>query len=45
LNQLIGRIRRQRVSPEAERLGLDLHELGAGAYPDFPIHTDDLWPR
>jgi len=34
-----------RVAKEAERQGLDLYELGAGAYPDFMSHTDDSWLR
>ena len=31
-----------RVSAEGERQGVDLHELGAGAYPEFMIHRDDF---
>lgn len=31
-----------RVSPAAERQGLDLHELGAGAYPEFITHGDEF---
>lgn len=42
---LLNRIRPMRVSPEGERKGLDLHELGAGAYPDFMSHNDDLLQR
>ena len=38
--QLLNRISRMRAAPEAERQGLDLHELGAGAYPDFMTHND-----
>jgi Amt family ammonium transporter len=34
-----------RVAADAERQGLDLHELGAGAYPDFMTHTDDFMQR
>ena len=45
LNWLLNRVYPQRVSPEAERQGLDLYELGAGAYPDFVTHTDDSWLR
>ena len=41
LNWGIDRVWPMRVSPEAERQGLDLHELGAGAYPEFIIHRDD----
>ena len=45
LNWLLNRVYPLRVAPEAERQGLDLHELGAGAYPDFMSHTDDSWLR
>ena len=30
--------RLQRTGAEAERQGMDLHELDAGAYPDFMTH-------
>lgn len=42
INWLLNRLRPMRVPPEGERLGLDLYELGAGAYPDFLTHNDDL---
>lgn len=45
LNWLLDRVYPQRVSPQGERQGLDLHELGAGAYPEFMSHNDDLWQR
>lgn len=32
-----------RVDPDGERLGMDLHELGGGAYPEFVIHRDDSY--
>jgi Amt family ammonium transporter len=38
----INRVWPMRVSPEAERQGLDLHELGAGAYPEFITHGDEF---
>lgn len=41
LNWLLDRVLPQRVSPEAERQGMDLFELGAGAYPEFVTHRDD----
>jgi len=41
LNWGINRIWPMRVAPEAERQGLDIHELGAGAYPEFITHGDD----
>jgi Amt family ammonium transporter len=43
-NWLLNRFYPQRVAREAERQGLDLYELGAGAYPDFMSH-DDTWMR
>lgn len=32
-----------RVEPDGERLGMDLHELGGGAYPEFVIHRDESY--
>jgi Amt family ammonium transporter len=32
-----------RVDPDGERIGMDLHELGGGAYPEFVIHRDDSY--
>jgi len=43
LNWVLNRVLPQRVPPEAEQQGLDLHELGAGAYPDFQSYNEDLW--
>jgi ammonia channel protein AmtB len=41
LNWLLNRFYPQRVSKEGERQGLDLHELGAGAYPELlPMNKD-----
>jgi len=45
LNQLLNRLCPFRVSIEGERQGMDLHELGAGAYPEFVTHTDEFLPR
>jgi Amt family ammonium transporter len=45
LNWLVGRFTPHRVSPEGERAGMDMHELGAGAYPEFVIHADDFFLR
>ena len=42
LNWLLNRFHAQRVVPEGERQGLDLYELGAGAYPEFVTHRDDF---
>ena len=45
VNALINLVYHQRVAPDGERQGLDLHELGAGAYPDFMTHNEDAWQR
>ena len=42
INWLLNHFRPMRVAPEGERQGLDLYEAGAGAYPDFLTHNDDL---
>ncbi|MBS1874614.1 MAG: hypothetical protein JSU00_15470 [Acidobacteria bacterium] len=40
-NWMLNRFLPQRVSAEGERHGMDLHELGAGAYPDFMSYQDE----
>ncbi len=45
LNWLLDRFYPQRTSLEGERLGMDVYELGASAYPDFVTHTDEFTPR
>jgi ammonium transporter, Amt family len=40
---LLNRVVPFRVDPEAERVGMDLHELGGGAYPEFVIHRDESY--
>jgi ammonium transporter, Amt family len=42
LNWLLNRISPQRVSPDGERHGMDLHELGASAYPELASHLEDF---
>jgi Amt family ammonium transporter len=32
-----------RVDTDGERIGMDLHELGGGAYPEFVIHRDESY--
>jgi Amt family ammonium transporter len=41
LNWLLNRIYTYRVEPSGEWMGMDLDQLGAGAYPEFSIHRDD----
>ena len=45
LNWLLDRVYRQRVEREGEFQGMDLYELGAGAYPEFDVHGDEFLPR
>jgi Amt family ammonium transporter len=40
---LLNRVVAFRVDPDGERIGMDLHELGGGAYPEFVIHRDDSY--
>lgn len=40
---LLNRLVPFRVDPDGERLGMDLHELGGGAYPEFVIHRDESY--
>jgi Amt family ammonium transporter len=40
---LLNRIIPFRVDPDGERMGMDLHELGGGAYPEFVIHRDESY--
>jgi Amt family ammonium transporter len=41
LNWLLNLVLPQRVDREGEWQGMDLHELGGGAYPDFVTRGDD----
>jgi Amt family ammonium transporter len=45
LNWILNRFVPQRVAREGERQGLDLYELGAGAYPEFLTHSDEFLQR
>jgi Amt family ammonium transporter len=40
---MVNRVIPFRVDPDGERVGMDLHELGGGAYPEFVIHRDDSY--
>jgi len=42
LNWLLNAVYRQRVDVEGEYRGMDLHELGAGAYPEYVVHSDEF---
>jgi Amt family ammonium transporter len=40
---LLNRVVAFRVDSDGERIGMDLHELGGGAYPEFVIHRDESY--
>jgi Amt family ammonium transporter len=40
---LLNRVVPFRVDSDGERIGMDLHELGGGAYPEFVVHRDDSY--
>jgi Amt family ammonium transporter len=40
---IVNRILPFRVDPDGERLGMDLHELGGNAYPEFVVHRDESY--
>lgn len=43
LFRILNRMVPFRVEADGERIGMDLHELGGGAYPEFVIHRDDSY--
>jgi ammonium transporter, Amt family len=45
LNRLLNWFVPYRVNLEGERQGMDLHELGADAYPEFVVHTEEFIQR
>jgi Amt family ammonium transporter len=45
LNWVLNRFYPQRAAPEGEHHGMDLHELGASAYPDFVTNIEDFTQR
>jgi Amt family ammonium transporter len=45
ISWVLNRFRPFRVSSEGEWQGLDLYELGAGAYPEFVSHGEEFTPR
>ncbi|HEY1580566.1 MAG TPA: hypothetical protein VGF82_26180 [Terracidiphilus sp.] len=43
LFSLMNRLIAFRADPDGERLGMDLHELGGNAYPEFVVHRDESY--
>jgi ammonium transporter, Amt family len=44
-NLLLNRLAPYRVDRDGDWQGMDIRELGAGAYPEFVIHADEFVPR
>lgn len=44
-NWVLNRILPQRVDRDGDYQGMDIRELGAGAYPEFVVHSDEFVPR
>ena len=44
-NVLLNRLLPYRVDRDGDWQGMDIRELGAGAYPEFVIHSDEFVPR
>ena len=44
-NLLLNRFFTYRVDHDGDWQGMDIRELGAGAYPEFVVHADDFVPR
>lgn len=45
LNLLLNRVMPFRVDGDGDWQGMDIRELGAGAYPEFVVHADEFVPR
>jgi Amt family ammonium transporter len=45
VNWILDRLLPHRIESEGEQQGIDLFELGAGAYPEFVTHREDLLRR
>lgn len=44
-NSVLNRVVRFRVDADGDRQGMDIRELGSGAYPEFVVHADEFGPR
>jgi Amt family ammonium transporter len=45
LNLLLNKLVPFRVDADGDWQGMDIRELGAGAYPEFVVHADEFVPR
>ena len=44
LHRLLNKLIRFRVDADGDWQGMDIRELGAGAYPEFVVHADEFVP-
>jgi Amt family ammonium transporter len=44
-NSVVNLMVRFRVDADGDRQGMDIRELGSGAYPEFVVHADEFGPR
>jgi len=44
-NLLLNKFVHFRVDADGDWQGMDICELGAGAYPEFVVHADEFVPR
>jgi Amt family ammonium transporter len=45
MNLLLNRLVPFRVDRDGDWQGMDIRELGSGAYPEFVLHADEFVPR
>lgn len=45
INTILNRLVPYRVDRDGDWQGMDIRELGAGAYPEFVVHSDEFMPR
>jgi len=45
VNLILNRLVPYRVDRDGDRQGMDIRELGAGAYPEFVVHSEEFLPR
>jgi Amt family ammonium transporter len=45
VNLLLNKLMPYRVDNDGDWQGMDIRELGAGAYPEFVVHADEFVPR
>jgi Amt family ammonium transporter len=44
-HRLLNKLIPFRIDADGDWQGMDIRELGAGAYPEFVVHADEFVPR